>query len=54
MIDEMIADGAVSTYRRPLETEQQQVRETVPAKLFRHRNGREHPDCMTDVENKDD
>ena len=53
MIDEMIADGALSSYRRVLEPNEQLVRETVPATVFRHRNGREHPDCMTDIDDND-
>lgn len=54
MKDDFLIDGTTSGYRRPREEVSELPKPTVPARLFRRRTGREHPDCMTDVENDKD
>lgn len=48
MNDSFLVDGATSAYRRPHEEVKELPKADTPARLFRRRNGKEHPDAMED------
>lgn len=49
MIDDLIAEGACSSYRRAPEPVIERKHNTVPAKKFVFRRSKEYPDAMEET-----